>query len=114
LIFVVESIPFLCMRRGVVISSILFALFSPLFSFPTRITTTTLTTTTAPPPPQVVRLEEEWGDWLASQKQWDGACNHFIEAGAHAKAIAAAIEARQWSKASQVCLIPTPIVFMWA
>jgi intraflagellar transport protein 172 len=50
----------------------------------------------------VVRLEEEWGDWLASQKQWDAACNHFIEAGAHSKAIAAAIEARQWSKASQV------------
>jgi intraflagellar transport protein 172 len=53
-------------------------------------------------PAHVVRLEEEWGDWLASQKQWDAACNHFIEAGAYVKAIGAAIEARQWSKASQV------------
>jgi intraflagellar transport protein 172 len=53
-------------------------------------------------PAKVVRLEEDWGDHLASLKQWDAACNHFIECGAHTKAIGAAIEARQWSKASQV------------
>ncbi len=32
-------------------------------------------------PNEVVRLEEEWGDYLASQKQLDAAINHFIEAG---------------------------------
>jgi intraflagellar transport protein 172 len=53
-------------------------------------------------PSMVVRLEEQWGDHLTSQKQHDAACNHFIEAGAYVKAISAAIEARQWSKASQV------------
>jgi len=34
-----------------------------------------------------VRLEEEWGDWLAAQKQLDAACNHYIEAGVYLKAI---------------------------
>ena len=32
-------------------------------------------------PNEVVNLEEEWGDHLASQKQWDKAIEHFIEAG---------------------------------
>lgn len=32
-------------------------------------------------PQEVVRLEEEWGDYLVSQKQLDAAINHFIEAG---------------------------------
>lgn len=37
---------------------------------------------------------QTWGDWLASQKQMDAAINHYIEAGAYAKAIEAAIDAR--------------------
>ena len=32
-------------------------------------------------PQDVVKLEEEWGDYLVSQKQLDAAINHFIEAG---------------------------------
>ena len=32
-------------------------------------------------PAEVVKLEEEWGDYLVSQKQLDAAINHFIEAG---------------------------------
>ena len=31
-------------------------------------------------PNDVVKLEEEWGDYLVSQKQLDAAINHFIEA----------------------------------
>ena len=36
------------------------------------------------------------------QKQLDGAIPHFIEAGRMEKAIEAAINARQWTKAAQV------------
>lgn len=32
-------------------------------------------------PAEVVKLEEEWGDYLVQQKQLDAAINHFIEAG---------------------------------
>ena len=32
-------------------------------------------------PNDVVSLEDEWGDYLASQKQYDSAISHFIEAG---------------------------------
>ena len=32
-------------------------------------------------PQDVVKLEEEWGDYLVSQKQLDAAINHFIEGG---------------------------------
>jgi len=32
-------------------------------------------------PQDVVRLEEEWGNYLIQQKQLDAAINHFIEAG---------------------------------
>lgn len=53
-------------------------------------------------PQAVVALEEEWGDWLAAQKQWDLASNHYIEAGRIVKAMEAALEARQWSKAAQL------------
>lgn len=49
---------------------------------------------------QVVVLEEEWGDWLASQRQMDAAINHFIEAGVAVKAIEAALAARQFPKAA--------------
>ena len=31
-------------------------------------------------PAEVVKLEEEWGDYLVSQKQLDAAINHYIEA----------------------------------
>ena len=37
------------------------------------------------PTVQVVVLEEAWGDYLVSQKQLDGAINHFIEAGCNIK-----------------------------
>ncbi|WAR22903.1 IF172-like protein [Mya arenaria] len=53
-------------------------------------------------PADVVRLEEEWGDFLVSQKQLDAAINHFIEAGAIPKAVDAAISSRQWAKAVQI------------
>jgi intraflagellar transport protein 172 len=51
-------------------------------------------------PASVITLEEEWGDWLSSQKQMDAAINHFIEAGSTLKAIEAAIAARQFTKAA--------------
>lgn len=50
-------------------------------------------------PSEVVSLEEEWGNYLVSQKQLDAAINHFIEAGATEKAVQAAIGARQFQKA---------------
>ena len=53
-------------------------------------------------PREVVALEHEWGNWLVEQKQLDAAINHFIEAGQYVKAIEAAIQARQWSKAGQI------------
>lgn len=45
-------------------------------------------------------LEEEWGDWLAAQRQMDAAVNHFIEAGVATKAIDAALAAGQFPKAA--------------
>ncbi|CAE8619758.1 unnamed protein product [Polarella glacialis] len=53
-------------------------------------------------PGVVVQLEEEWGDWLVSQRQVDAAINHYIEAGCSQKAIDAAMSARQWHKAEQL------------
>ncbi|XP_012943117.1 intraflagellar transport protein 172 homolog isoform X1 [Aplysia californica] len=53
-------------------------------------------------PSEVVKLEEEFGDHLVSQKQLDAAINHFIEAGATTKAVEAAISSRQWAKAVQI------------
>ncbi|XP_064457098.1 intraflagellar transport protein 172 homolog [Ornithodoros turicata] len=53
-------------------------------------------------PSEVVSLEEEWGDYLVSQRQLDPAINHFIEAGKTIKALEAAINARQWKKATQI------------
>ena len=32
-------------------------------------------------PKEVIALEEEWGDHLASQQQMDAAISHYIEAG---------------------------------
>eukprot|EP00048_Salpingoeca_helianthica_P023440 m.24360 g.24360 ORF g.24360 m.24360 type:complete len:1745 (-) comp8673_c1_seq1:35-5269(-) len=53
-------------------------------------------------PTQVVPLEEEWADFLVSQKQMDAAINHYIEAGCSLKAIEAAVSSRQWAKAAQI------------
>lgn len=53
-------------------------------------------------PGLVVALEEEWGDWLVSQRQVDAAINHYIEAGSAIKAIDAAMTARQWHKAEML------------
>merc|ERR1719239_642832 len=53
-------------------------------------------------PAEVVKLEEEFGDYLVSQKQLDAAINHYIEAGATTKAVEAAIASRQWAKAVQI------------
>jgi len=53
-------------------------------------------------PDDVVRLEEEWGDNLANEKQLDAAINHYIEAGKTMKALEAAVGARQWKKAVQI------------
>ncbi|TPX62114.1 hypothetical protein PhCBS80983_g00643 [Powellomyces hirtus] len=50
-------------------------------------------------PQEVIKLEEQWGDHLVSQKQMDGAINHYIEAGRSFKAVEAAIAAKQWKKA---------------
>ena len=44
---------------------------------------------------EVVQLEEQWGDWLVSQKQVDSAINHYIEAGNSHKAVEAAMSSRQ-------------------
>lgn len=32
-------------------------------------------------PTDVVKLEEEWGDYLVQQRQMDAAINHYIEVG---------------------------------
>ncbi|XP_039285389.1 intraflagellar transport protein 172 homolog [Nilaparvata lugens] len=53
-------------------------------------------------PKEVVNLEEEWGDYLVSNKQMDAAINHYIEAGKTVKALDAAMGARQWKKAVQI------------
>eukprot|EP00937_MAST-01D_sp_MAST-1D-sp2_P002340 g2340.t1 len=53
-------------------------------------------------PAKVVGLEEQWGDWLVSQKQAENAINHYIEANANQKAIEAALDSRQWAKAVQL------------
>ena len=53
-------------------------------------------------PAEVVRLEEEWGNHLAQNRQLDAAINHYIEAGRTIKALDVAISARQWKKAVQI------------
>lgn len=53
-------------------------------------------------PNDVVRLEEEWGNHLAENKQLDAAISHYIEAGRTVKALEAAISAKQWKKAAQI------------
>eukprot|EP01063_Lacrimia_lanifica_P008046 TRINITY_DN1519_c0_g1_i1.p1 TRINITY_DN1519_c0_g1~~TRINITY_DN1519_c0_g1_i1.p1 ORF type:complete len:1768 (+),score=790.58 TRINITY_DN1519_c0_g1_i1:95-5398(+) len=53
-------------------------------------------------PAYTVSLEEDWGDWLCAQKQVDAAINHYMEAHQHMKAIRAALNSRQWTKAVQI------------
>lgn len=53
-------------------------------------------------PSRVVELQEQWGDYLVSQKQVDMAINHYIEAKLSQKAIEAALSARQYSRALQL------------
>ena len=53
-------------------------------------------------PARVVGLEQQWGDYLVSQKQVDGAIQHYIEAGAYAGAVTAAIESKQIVRAAQL------------
>jgi len=53
-------------------------------------------------PNHVIKLEEEWGDYLVRIKQLDTAINHYIEAGNSDKAIEAAIAAKQWKKATDI------------
>eukprot|EP00750_Incisomonas_marina_P001956 INCI11849.1.p1 GENE.INCI11849.1~~INCI11849.1.p1 ORF type:complete len:1765 (-),score=415.02 INCI11849.1:104-5398(-) len=50
-------------------------------------------------PEQVMQLEETWADFLVSQKQVDAAIGHYIEAGVVTKAIEAALDAKQWTRA---------------
>ncbi|XP_054716571.1 intraflagellar transport protein 172 homolog [Uloborus diversus] len=53
-------------------------------------------------PEEVIHLEEEWGDHLASIKQLEAAINHYIEAGKSIKALDAAINAKLWKKAVEI------------
>jgi intraflagellar transport protein 172 len=50
-------------------------------------------------PNRVVELQEQWGDYLVSQKQIDMAINHYIEANVKQKAVEAALDARQFAQA---------------
>ncbi|XP_046993145.1 intraflagellar transport protein 172 homolog [Schistocerca americana] len=53
-------------------------------------------------PSDVIILEEQWGDFLVSNKQLDAAINHYIEAGKTLKALQAAMDGKQWRKAVQI------------
>jgi len=53
-------------------------------------------------PQEVINLEEQWGDYLVSIKQVESAINHYIEAGQSIKAMEAAINSKQWKKASGI------------
>ena len=46
-------------------------------------------------PQEVIKLEEEWGDYLVSSRHLDASINHFIESGNMPKAIDAAIGCKQ-------------------
>jgi intraflagellar transport protein 172 len=53
-------------------------------------------------PQQVINLEEEWGNWLVSQKQLDLAIEHYVQARIFPKAVEAAIASRKWNRAIQL------------
>lgn len=47
-------------------------------------------------------MEEQWGDDLVSNRQFDAAINHYIEAGKTLKALDVAIQDKQWKKAVEI------------
>ena len=51
---------------------------------------------------RVEKLEEEWGDYLSEQKNYESAIIHYIEAGAKERAVDAAIQSRKWEKAIEL------------
>ncbi|VDM11557.1 unnamed protein product [Wuchereria bancrofti] len=53
-------------------------------------------------PDKVVSLEEDWGDNLITEANYDAAINHFLESGKTAKALEASIKAKQWGRAAQI------------
>ncbi|CAI4221536.1 unnamed protein product [Auanema sp. JU1783] len=53
-------------------------------------------------PEEVVVLEEQWGDHLVSESQHDAAISHYLEANKSLKAVEAAMNAQEWSKAVQI------------
>ena len=53
-------------------------------------------------PTRVEKLEEEWGDYLFDQKNYENAIVHYIEAGSKERAIEASIQARKWEKAIEL------------
>ncbi|CAF1215295.1 unnamed protein product [Adineta steineri] len=53
-------------------------------------------------PKDVVDLESKWGDHMAEQMQYLEAVNHFIEAGENMKAVQAALQGRQWTRALEI------------
>lgn len=53
-------------------------------------------------PSLVPSLEEDWGDYLVSQNNVDHAINHYLEAKKDFKAVRAAIDSRQYTKAAQI------------
>ena len=50
-------------------------------------------------PQQVVAVEEEWGDSLLAERQYESAITHYIEAHSTLKALHAAVEGKCWSRA---------------
>lgn len=58
-------------------------------------------------PKNVTSLEEEWGDHLIENKQYNAAINHYIEAGKNNKALDTSIKAKQWKKAVQILQVIT-------
>ncbi|CAH0385245.1 unnamed protein product [Bemisia tabaci] len=58
-------------------------------------------------PRDVVVLEEQWGDDLVSNRQFDAAINHYIEAGKTLKALDVAIQDKQWKKAVEIIQVFT-------
>ncbi|XP_026675781.1 intraflagellar transport protein 172 homolog [Diaphorina citri] len=58
-------------------------------------------------PKNVTALEEEWGDHLIENKQYNAAINHYIEAGKNNKALDTSIKAKQWKKAVQILQVIT-------
>ncbi|KAF4675176.1 hypothetical protein FOL47_008183 [Perkinsus chesapeaki] len=50
----------------------------------------------------VPMLHEEWGDYLVSERQYEQAIDHFTQANKSMKAINAALQGRQWSRAEHL------------